>query len=234
MAKNRNAEEIKLIEAAMGVASGFIHLLVKLAIKVQLPAGTLYKLATPEGEAKLIAATEAFLAAIIEPVKPPAQAGAALLRLVTTVVVPAIKKFVVADHFRIDTSSSAKVKIGYLGDNFETQFLPKVEENVLAVELAIHTLTKGVLDKDIRKELGQDREETTLAHLYELLSKQPKGESGVLLTDGRVNIFYIKDANRNFWAAYAYWYAADGGWSVGAGSVGNPVEWDEGRRVFSR
>ena len=61
MAKNRNDEEIGLIEAAMGILASFIHLLVKCAKEMRIPAGSLYRLATQEGEKTLIEAIKAFL-----------------------------------------------------------------------------------------------------------------------------------------------------------------------------
>lgn len=64
MAKSKTSDEIGLIESAWGVLGGFVHLLVKLARELQLPAGMLYRLGTPEGEATLIAATKAFLAVV--------------------------------------------------------------------------------------------------------------------------------------------------------------------------
>ena len=64
MAKMRNQEEVRLIEAAIGIVAGFIHLLVKIANEMKIPSGALYRLATPEGENTLVAAIKAFLAEI--------------------------------------------------------------------------------------------------------------------------------------------------------------------------
>jgi hypothetical protein len=68
MAKNRNTDEIKLIESGWGVLAGFNHLLVTLAAKMGLPSGTLYRLGTPEGQETLMAATKAFLAEVAKTV----------------------------------------------------------------------------------------------------------------------------------------------------------------------
>ena len=87
---------------------------------------------------------------------------------------------------------------------------------------------------DLKGILDAQREETTLAYLYELLSRQPKGESGVLLTNGYATIFYIKDANGKLWAVRVYWRSYYGEWCVGADSVAYPDEWHGGYRVFSR
>ena len=70
MAKNRSAEEIKLIESGWGVLAGFNHLLITLAATSGLPPGTLYRLGTPEGQETLLAATKAFLAEVAKTVVP--------------------------------------------------------------------------------------------------------------------------------------------------------------------
>ena len=150
-----------------------------------------------------------------------------LLRRVTEVVVRAVKKLVTADNFKIGI-----VGIVYLGDNFKSNFLGKVERNVQGTTLVVNHLEKSALDKDIRDELGSDKEEITLAHLFELLKKQSKGESGAFLTNGLANIFYVRDINGNLWAVLAVWRS--GGWDVRARSVTYPSWWFDGRRVFSR
>ena len=148
-----------------------------------------------------------------------------LLRQLATIAVGAVERFVVADHFKVDTSATAVVKIGYLGDSFKANFP--------AVTLVAHNLERASLDAPILAELG-DRAETFLAYLWELLSKQPRGEAGFLPTDGTWSIFYIKDRRGKFWAVGAYWYARCGGWDVRALSVEDSLKWFAGYRVFSR
>lgn len=155
--------------------------------------------------------------------------AAELLRNVAGAIpVSAILKFVVADKF---TKNNKIVRFAYFGDNFKRVMLGKVEENVSCAMLNVHTLVKASLDAPILTELG-NRAETTLAYLHELLSKQPNGEDGVLLTNGYANIFYIRGTDDNFWAASAYW--CGDGWGVYAYSVGYPRGWDAGSAVFSR
>ncbi|MEK7525572.1 MAG: hypothetical protein AAB561_00960 [Patescibacteria group bacterium] len=157
-----------------------------------------------------------------------------LLEVVCTVAVSAVEHFAAADHFKVDTGDTTIVRIGYLGDNFRANLLSKVEKNVPAAELVVHRLTKNSLDKDIREELGADCEETTLAHLWEMLTRQSRGQKGNLLTNGYANICYIKDAKGKLWAVNVYWDADFGGWHVCAGSVEYPLRWIAGYQVFSR
>jgi predicted metal-dependent peptidase len=99
------------------------------------------------------------------------------------------------------------------------------------MELRVSQLKKNSLDKPILAELG-DKAETTLSAIWELLTKQPNGESGVLLTNGYANIFYVRDAKGVLWAVGARW--SSGGWYVCASSVEGPGGWNEGSQVFSR
>ena len=154
--------------------------------------------------------------------------AARILGKLSTIVLSATGKFIASDHFSTD---SKEVKISWLGDNFQREFLAKVEEPQAGIELCYAKLKKASIDAPILAELG-DRAEITLASIWELLKKQPKGESGKLLTNGYANIFYVRDAKRVFWVVDVYWYC--GGWGVDADSVEDPGEWHAGGPVFSR
>ena len=153
----------------------------------------------------------------------------ALLEPISTVNVAGTSKFVARDHFKLGEPKG--VKIGYLGDDFKSHFLKKVEENVPQAQLKSRKLKQSSLDPPIITALG-DNHETYLAQLWELLKAQPKGESGTLLTNGYANIFYIRDADNILWAVRVYW--GGDGWDVDASSVGDPYGWDDGDQVFGR
>jgi len=159
---------------------------------------------------------------------PPAEAfaQAQLLRKLTTVVVSGAKKFVAKDHLR-------DANVGWMGDSFKRLFLGNVEENVEAITVAIHRLEKSSLDAPIMAQLA-NRTEINLAHFFELLKKQSKGEDGVLLTNGHANIAYIKGSDGNFWTVRAYWDSSSRYWVVEAYSVEYPGRWHDGRQVLSR
>jgi len=61
-----------------------------------------------------------------------------LLQLMLTVSVAGAEKFVAKEHFKVDTSLKAKVKIAFLWDDFSKHFLPKTEEGVLKGELKVY------------------------------------------------------------------------------------------------
>lgn len=160
-----------------------------------------------------------------------AQEPKKLLELVTTTSVAAIESFKAADHFKVDTKKAA-TRIYYLGDNFKKHFGRKEEGASEATEIKVHKLLEGSLDAPIITELGQTCE-ITLGQFFTLLSKQGKGESGPLLTNGWANIAYIRDDEGKLWAVSAYWNAGYG-WLVEAYSVEYPTRWGDGDRVLSR
>lgn len=152
-----------------------------------------------------------------------------MLRLVTTVFAPATYNFVATERF-----VSTDILKFSLGDNFKQCFLPKVEQNMHAMELGIYQLTRSAPNQDICAKLTEEYQQTALAYLYELLTRQAKGERGLLLTNGSANIFYILDISGTLWAVNARWCNKFGYWSMGTRSNGSPVEWNEGYRVISR
>ena len=155
-----------------------------------------------------------------------------ILKLVASAVkVSGSKRFVV------DKALLKEANVGWTGSNFNERFLDKVEENVDDATLAIYELRQSAMDVSIRKELGQEREETMLAHFFDLLKKQSKGQEGQdchLLVNGYVNVAYIRDKNDVLCAVSAGWYSNYGGWNVGAHSVESPNRWNAGAQILSR
>lgn len=170
-----------------------------------------------------------------KPLKKVAKAiASALLVLVATVSVAATTvPFVAAEKFVINTKADANVSIYYLGSNFKTHFLGKTEKPFASSELNVHKLLKNALDKPIIEELGGEaKAETTLTEMFSLMEAQGHGQKGTLLTNGWVNIFYIRDVNGVLWAVRCRW--AGDGWDCRACSVADPREWAAGRQVVSR
>lgn len=161
-----------------------------------------------------------------------------LEKIGTTTIAAITEKFVVRDRFVLNYGLQAKPgpRISYIGDNVSSWFLGKIEKPRPETILDYAKLTRPALDKEIRKEIGAEREETTLAEIYALMECQPNGEEGVLLTDGRANIFYVKDAVGIgiLCAVSVRRGVSRGGWGVRAREVTNPGGWDGGYRVFSR
>lgn len=143
----------------------------------------------------------------------------------------AARRFVAGESF---TKSNTKVKFGYIDERIGKLF-GKAKEDVLAGELAVHTLLLGRHDPEIMVALGpQSRRFVKLGQFYQLIEAQGQGQEGPLLVNGRANIAYILDENGAPWAVFAYWYPFCGDWSVSVYSVADLREWDAGLRVLSQ
>jgi hypothetical protein len=138
------------------------------------------------------------------------------------------KPFVVANHFRLDTSDQAQVKISGLGSKFESCFLHETIKLRPGYQVSVYRLTKEMDDGKIRAELDVGHE-TDLFTVFSLMRKQGRGQPGVLLTSGNQNIFFCPDSSGVTRVVYVVW--AGVGWGVGAG---DPCGWEEGCQVFSR
>ena len=160
-----------------------------------------------------------------------------LLKLVSTIVIPATTgTFVAKEKFVQDTGRKAKVKVSYLGDDFTAWFLSddgKTEEPITKQTLRYAKLRKGSVDGPIIAELGGEaKAEATLTEVFSLMEKQATGEEGVLLNNGRANLFYVKDQSGVLRAVFVRWHGD--GWGVDADSVEGPGRWRGGGQVFSR
>ena len=165
----------------------------------------------------------------VPPIKPRLQ----LLEKVGTADVSGADK--VVSTWQVDNHSESKVRIAWLGGNFKQHFYGKVEENIAESQLKVYRLRKSSRDPAIVAELGgEEIVETTLHHMWELLTRQGQGEDGTLLTNGYANIFYVRDKSGILWAVYCRWDSVDRGWHVEADSVGDPFRWYGGYQVFSR
>lgn len=98
---------------------------------------------------------------------------------------PGAKEFNVAKKFVIDTSESACVRISYLGNNFKTNFLPKVERNIDSSDLVLSKLVRDQHDLPMSEQEpgtiaglgGLFKAETTTCEFYETLAhKQVAGD----------------------------------------------------------
>lgn len=146
-----------------------------------------------------------------------------LLKFVHSISLPAISKFVAAEKFREDETVDG-IKVGWLGSNFKTNFLKKVEKSVPALEMREHELVVRSRDPAIITELGgEENVETTLGQFWEFLKTADQA---------LVHVRHIRDVNGVLWAVHGYWNVD--GLYVEANPLGNPLVWDSGRRFLSR
>lgn len=157
----------------------------------------------------------------------------ALLERITVVSVSGSEAFAGKDHFKEGGKAPGGINL-WLGDNFKRHLAAKIEIDIPAKELRVHRLLKRSVDAPIIAELGGEGiAETSLAYLWELIARQPKGEDGVLLTNRWANIFYIRAADGVLWAVRCRWLSGSRDWGVGAYPFTRPFGWRDGDQVVS-
>lgn len=146
-----------------------------------------------------------------------------LLRFIRPVSLPAIPKFVAAEKFR-EGETVDGIKVTWLGDNFKTNFLKKVEDPVPALEMREYKLVGAFRDPAIVTELGgEEQVETTLGQFWEFLKTADQT---------LVHVRHIRDVNSVLWAFDGYW--RDGGLNAEALPLDCPDGWRVGGRFLSR
>lgn len=158
------------------------------------------------------------------------------LQKIDTITFPGTEKFLASGNFIINISENTSVKISYLGKNFPLWFMGKVESDIPHSTLSYSRLIKNANDNEIIDALGDaEKVNVFLAEMFYLMSLQPYGEEGVLLNNGGVNFFYIKDTSGTLRTIRLLWQ--DGGWGIHAIRPLDPENlpvWNEGSMVFSR
>ena len=168
--------------------------------------------------------------AIAQAVEPAVKATKrALLRFVATVAVPGT-----TESFRVNSwfnMNNSEVGFRYVSEKFKGFFGDMEVAPSDGIELSCQELIRNAYDREIIADLGgKEKCITKLSELRGLLMKQPRGEEGILLTDGRANIFYVYDSAAVLRAVYVNWN--DNGWYVNANDL-DYNNWNENRRVFS-
>ena len=134
----------------------------------------------------------------------------------------------------VDPKDFLKSREGlYVYENDRMENLIKITPQIAeGNEYALESLelVADSTDEQIEKSLdrrGFFSEGNAVAIIAELITKQPKGEEGLLLNNGYANLFYTPAS-----VVDVVWSAGHGGWGVGAWGRGG-VGWRAGGRVFS-
>lgn len=153
-----------------------------------------------------------------------------------TVIIPACSEpFVIGDHFMEDAPNTApvKVRISSLCHRFKRVFFDTVLTSAPEQTLRRAVLVRDCVDRSIIGWCGGEGAiETTLWSIWSLMVQQPSGESGVLLSNGDPNTFYLHDPQGALWQAVVVWYK--GGWSLRVCEVSSILKRRKGTQVFSR
>ena len=159
-----------------------------------------------------------------------------ILLKIGEVTFPRTLRFVPSENFIIDTSDGTKVKISYLGKNFPVWFLDKIETDTPSLTLVYSKLLKGANNTEIISTIGgEDKAEVFLSEIFHQISEQPNGENGILLNNGDVNFFYVRDVSGILRTIRILWQ--NDAWEIHAilpHDILNLPIWKEGSQIFSR
>lgn len=168
-----------------------------------------------------------------EPAMPeltPPPVTAPLLETIGQVEMPSIALFRGINHFTNHNPDRIALD---LSDLFKSHFQGQVETAIAPTILAMHRLTQTTTIRNVFDALG-NRAVCRLAHLWELLKRQPHGEPGLLLTNSDVNIFFVHDQDYTLYTVYVIWQANRHCWLVRAYFLSQDQRcWEADRRVFS-
>ena len=155
-----------------------------------------------------------------------------LLEKIGIVNLPATgSKFVALENFTVD-SQNVKMDSTWR-KQFEKILFEKTEDCQAEIVLRYSELRRSSCNELIVDELG-NLAETTLSNIWQLLEKQPNGESGVLQTNRYGNSFFVRDAEEGLHNLSLIWGPV--GWEI---IIHDIHSWDkkgfiEGRRIFSK
>lgn len=152
------------------------------------------------------------------------------LTLITKSIAVSVESFTKDSFF-----SNGPVKFRFW-PNFKSWIIPAIPATIPAftTSLSSFTLTKNMYDKDILAELGNPTPFTVsefAAIIKDLLTKQPTGNPGDLLRNGRANIFYVKLEDERTVTVCVFWSVACREWRCYADGM-DDSDWRDGGRVF--
>lgn len=151
-----------------------------------------------------------------------------LLETVETIEVPGCQEpFEVRSHFE----RSPGVVYSTIWSEFKERFYAKVETPRAPSRIRKYRLLSISPDGPIISELGgEGKVETSVGAAHWLMTRQGRGSSGILQTNGFANIFYIRDLKGVLCAVRIGW---DGdGWVIDAISVKDPLAWNGKHEIF--
>ena len=132
--------------------------------------------------------------------------NSALFEGISVSSVPGSQDFVVKEKYVINSN------IKYFTISFE-EFVAQINEpiSVPAQDLRIHRLKLECRADLIRDVLGGGAV-TDMATVYSLISEQPDGGEGTLLTNGFHNYFFVHDGSGEVCLVNVFWEQSLGGW----------------------
>lgn len=137
------------------------------------------------------------------------------------------------DMFTLPPSrSNTNVAIGKLNDTFLDYLRTAPEVNESFRPLSLLTLQNSAREERIVQEIRRMHlnPETTYSDIAGLLRMQPKGEEGLLRTDGHPNMFFVMYKG-SFSAARVVWKSGRRAWHIDI-LPATDTEWSKNRTFF--
>lgn len=149
----------------------------------------------------------------------------------TFLLLPIVERFDVSKYFDSGRRHSIGVNISSRDEWFCERFLNKSVEKFTGSKLSYGTLKYDYLFYKIVYQFGGEKKiETSLVELWRLLERQPNGEKGELLTNGRSNVFFGYDQCGMFGVIICVWEGY--GWKIFSSLLEKPYYLDKGARIF--
>ncbi len=155
---------------------------------------------------------------------------APLLSTATIIAIPAIAKFSVEDNFQEVRENLPKISV--VADNIKEWFYGFTEEPADEFELRISRLNRPSKGEIYEAAGGPRLAITSMATIYHLISKQPNGEGGNLLTNG-TNIFLVTGKD-GCWPHFVFITWNRRGWMVHGEDHFSSDYWTDGDQFYSR
>lgn len=107
---------------------------------------------------------------------------------------PAIEEFAAILKFQVGVGKESGVHIACVSQSFQEHYGTKVENISAKTSIYVYSMIQEKTIEEVIDAFGGIvQSETTLYDLWKKLEQQPAGGCGDLLTDGRVNTFFIPD-----------------------------------------
>lgn len=121
------------------------------------------------------------------------------------------------------------IKNVYIWSGFQTQLDTVKKGKVIKVKGGVSTTT--TYDKYNTLKYKAMSIDEVMGTIDDLISKQPNGEEGVLLTNGYANVFYTTCKDGVVRAVFCSWDADRGKWHLGCRELGDDF-WHGGYQFF--
>lgn len=147
--------------------------------------------------------------------------------------------FLPKNNFIVNANNDTLVKIKSVDFHFDIWFLDEnryksreiIDKPTKEHILYRYQLSSTARDRQIIASFGgKEVVAISLSDIFSLLKKQKDGESGALVNNGSLNIFYVWDKQGVFRVVSVHWGKT--GWAIDAFSFGWLARWRKGRTAF--